>query len=142
MSAERHPVRPHFLLVGDSTDLPAIRRMLERLPVAAYGQVFVEIASRVQIQRFEVPEGVSLTWLLRDGVGDGAARRMAPRGECVVRAVHAWFDEWMFEGGQQAPRVVWIGCSASPRVSRLHRELRARFPLLGGDDRHAPVRGA
>lgn len=131
MTAEHHPERPHFLLVGDSTDLPAMRRMLGRLPVASYGQVFVEIASSIQVQRFDMPEGISLTWLLRDS--DGTARRMAPRGERVVQAVHAWLDEWMFDGAQRAPRVIWIGCSASPRVSRLHRELRARFPELGGD---------
>lgn len=120
--------RPHFLIAGDSADLPVIRRMLGRLPVDAYGQVLVEVASRIQIQRMHLPAEMTLTWLLRDA--DGTARRMAPRGERIVRAVRAWLDEWMGVGGHEAPQVIWIGCAASPRVGRLHRELRDRFPLL------------
>jgi NADPH-dependent ferric siderophore reductase len=102
--------------------------MLGRLPARSYGQVVIEIASAIQIQRIDAPQGMSVTWLRRDA--DGTARRMAPRGELIVRAVGAWFDEWMFEDSSSHPRMVWIGCGASPRVTRLHRELRSRYPTL------------
>jgi len=130
---------PHFLLVGDSTDIPAIESMLAKLPVGAYGQVFVEIASEVQIRPIVVPSRMVLTWLRRDRATREIGR-VAPRGELAARAVTAWVAEWMPESQLEhaRPCVLWIGCSASDRMDSLSRELTA---LLGESRLHHPRSG-
>lgn len=128
METETRAGAPQFLLAGDGTDLPKLARILTRLPADAYGQVFIEVPSSITMHPFRAPRDVTITWLRRD---DAAAGSMASRGELIVRAVSAWFDEWMTDGGSVGPMVIWIGCSASPRVARLHRDLRRRYPQLG-----------
>lgn len=120
------PTRPRFLIAGDATDLPQIREMLGRLPVTAYGQVYVEIASPIQVERWRVPEGMAVTWLRRDlaSLESGAT---VPRGELIRRAVTGWVSEWLPEGGADDPCVLWIGCATSPRVDDLYRELTTRL---------------
>lgn len=117
--------RPRFLIAGDSIDLPQIRDMLRRLPVNAYGQVYVEIAAPIQVERWQVPSGMAITWLRRDLTAT-AVGVAVPRGELVRRAVGAWVDEWL-PGGTAEPCVLWIGCATSPRVDDLYRELSARL---------------
>src|SRR6218665_196692 len=87
----------HILLVGDSTDIPAIRGMVDGLPPTAYGQIFIEVAAEVQVEKWAVPEGLTVTWLLRDSSASGIRSGLAARGELVARAVHAWVAEWMPE---------------------------------------------
>lgn len=55
------------LVAGDETALPAIGRWLEEWPAGARGQVFVEVAEASHRQDLPVPDGVALTWLVRDG---------------------------------------------------------------------------
>jgi NADPH-dependent ferric siderophore reductase len=113
----------HVLFVGDSRDLFAIRNMLVELPATAYGQVFIEIAASIQREQLEAPAGVSVTWLSRDR--DYFAGEVLPvRGQLVSRAVRAWATEWMPQTAtEQDGFVMWVGCSSSPRVSDLYREL-------------------
>ncbi len=115
----------HFLLVGDSTDIGTLRETVRRLPVDGYGQIFVEVASQMQVEQWSVPCGISVTWLCRDRRADA----LVPRGELVVRAVDAWVAEWMPAPGdeQEVPYILWIGCSSSDRVDRLYRELSDRI---------------
>lgn len=58
-------VRPAdwYLLAGDHTALPAISRILERLPADARGQAFVEVPNANEEQDIQHPDGVTLTWL-------------------------------------------------------------------------------
>lgn len=124
-----HDSDAHFLLAGDSTDLRAMRDAVNRLPVNAYGQVFIEVASAVQIQRWDAPSGITVTWLCRDE-SSGPTSRVAPRGELVARALSAWLSEWTPENhtDRDRPHVLWIGCCASEHVDRLYRELASRIP--------------
>ncbi|WP_440707867.1 SIP domain-containing protein [Herbiconiux sp. YIM B11900] len=121
-------VTPHVLLAGDTTDLVPIRRILGELPDDAYGQVYLEIVSPIQIRQLERPAGVNLTWLRRDLVPHGL-REIAPRGELIRSAVTAWVSEWMpeapAEGGERIH--LWVGCNASPRVGSMYRELASRL---------------
>ena len=54
---------PLFLFAGDSSDVPYVQATLERLPVDAFGHVFLEVATSVQIQSLRRPEGMSVHWL-------------------------------------------------------------------------------
>ncbi len=122
--------RAHFLLAGDGDDLPVIRATLRRLPVDAYGQVLLEVASPLQFQPVEAPEGISVTWLFRDGA-DGILAPVPPRGQRIVQALAGWLAEWMPEQHrQQDPLILWIGCCDSALVDDFYVTLRTEFPQL------------
>lgn len=124
----RHVSEPtHFLIVGDSTDLPLLRHMLGRLPVDAYGQMFIEVATAVQVHDWAGPDGLAVTWLVRE-----RSRRFRPRGEAAAQAMLAWVSEWMPEDqdAHSAPYVMWIGCSMSTVMDRLYRQLGDRLDHL------------
>lgn len=73
-------VPPEFgflVLLGDETALPAIGRWVEELPTGARGIVAVEIAGPEEEQKLSVPDGVSLTWLHRDGAAPGSTTLLA-----------------------------------------------------------------
>lgn len=80
------------LVAGDETALPAIGRWLEEWPPGARGQVFVEVERPEHRQDLPVPDGVTLTWLSRDGAEPGTttllfdAVRNAPWWEGTVFA--------------------------------------------------------
>ncbi len=56
-----------YLFAGDETALPAIARMLERLPETASGQAFIEVTDAAEIQPIHSRSNVEITWLTRDG---------------------------------------------------------------------------
>lgn len=118
----------HFLLVGDSADLATLQGIVARLPVNAYGQIFIEVASELQIQNWRVPTGMTVSWLCRDRASS-VVGAVAHQGELVARAVSAWVAEWMPErhGSQASPYVLWIGCAASDHVDGLYQELAHRI---------------
>jgi len=66
-----------LLLVGDETAVPAISAILEQLDPTARGAVFVEVPVSADVQTLEHPEGVSVTWLPRDGADRGSALHAA-----------------------------------------------------------------
>lgn len=131
----------HILLVGDSTDLPAIHDLLRELPPDSYGQVYLEVATAIQIRSIAAPPGVSVSWLCRDrhssDVG-GSPRdigAMARRGELASRAIAAWVAEWQPDASSEGDYLMWIGCSASARVGRLYRALQERLGEPQGERR-------
>jgi len=67
-----------LLLVGDETAVPAVAGILAGLSPDARGAVFLEVPVSGDIQTMQHPEGVTLTWLPRDG---------APRGVALHQAV-------------------------------------------------------
>lgn len=119
----------HFLIVGDAADIPLIRESLDRLPVDAYGQVFVEVASEMQIQRLAAPVGVTVSWLSRDAAVRSRGP-LPPRGELAARAIEAWCAEWSPQDETEQTFVLWIGCSSSGRVDELYRQLGQRMPQV------------
>lgn len=66
-----------LLLVGDETAVPAVAAILGDLAPDAQGAVFLEVPGSPDVQTVEHPEGVSVTWLPRDGVPRGAALHRA-----------------------------------------------------------------
>jgi NADPH-dependent ferric siderophore reductase len=119
---------PRFLIIGDANDLPGVTDMLGRLPIDAYGQVLLEVASEIQVRHITAPAGMSVTWLCRD-----RPRRinepLAPRGELAARALTAWIAEWMPEThtDQADPYVIWIGCATSHRIADVAAGLSRRL---------------
>ncbi|MFE5857051.1 SIP domain-containing protein [Streptomyces sp. NPDC056500] len=92
-SSSLHPEGVDWTLVaGDETALPAIGRWLEEWPAGARGQVFIEVGRPEHRQDLPVPDGVTLTWLSRDGAAPGTttllfdAIRKAPWWEGTVLA--------------------------------------------------------
>ncbi len=105
------------LVAGDSRDIPAVQSICRRLPWNAQGTILLEVAARIQIRHLDVPEGVSVRWLLR---GDSPEMRL--KGERLARAVHAWCVEWTCtEPPQQW--TVWLGPHTPVRVARMARSL-------------------
>ena len=78
----------HFLIVGDTTDLPLLHRMLAQLSDDVFGQVFVEVATPAQISELPAPAGVSVTWLTRE-----TRAGFAPRGERAAQRLFGAPDE-------------------------------------------------
>ena len=64
--------RPHLLLIGDATALPAIARILLDLAPGHTGSVFVEVPCPQDVLDLVVPEGFEVHWIVR---GDGACGR-------------------------------------------------------------------
>lgn len=60
-----------FLIVGDETALPAIWSICEALPTDATGSVLLEVPTSEDILPIEVPTGVELHWLPRNGRAHG-----------------------------------------------------------------------
>lgn len=125
--AKRRTPRTHYLIAGDSIDLPLLEDMVSRLPINAYGQVFVEIEDENQVQQWALPENITVTWLVRD-----EEDVMTPSGELLAGAVTAWAGEWMpdDETAHESPFDLWIGCLTSERVGALSRELAHRLEAL------------
>lgn len=126
-----------MLLAGDSADLRDLRALAATLPADAYGQVYVEVASALQIEPLDLPARVAATWLVREGDAG-----VAPRGALLTAAVTAWIDEWMPEGVRDDRRIAWVGCAAAPRLAARYRRLQERsmsaaamgLPVVGIDD--------
>ncbi|WP_433548450.1 siderophore-interacting protein [Streptomyces sp. CA-294286] len=72
------PAADWHLLVGDESALPAIAASLERMPRGAVVHAFIEVQDAAEEQKIVTPDGVSVTWLHRDG---------RPVGEQLVAAV-------------------------------------------------------
>ena len=117
MRAHRGRPGPTVLLLGDSTDLAELGVILSTLPRDAYGQVFVEVASEVQIECLATPARVAVTWLVRE-----TEAGMTTRGEQLVRAVDGWLTEWA--PAMDARSIVWVGCSARPEIADRYRAIR------------------
>ncbi|GEP39680.1 siderophore-interacting protein [Nocardioides psychrotolerans] len=66
-----------LLLVGDETAVPAVAGILRDLPATARGAAFLEVPRSGDVQTIQHPEGVSVTWLPRDGAERGTALHQA-----------------------------------------------------------------
>ncbi len=55
-----------YVIAVDDTGLPAARQIVADLPESARGRILVEVAHAADIESWERPAGLSLTWLPRD----------------------------------------------------------------------------
>lgn len=69
-----------LLLVGDETAVPAIISILESLPGDASGSAFLEVPVAGDVQEISAPEGVTVTWLPREGEAVGGPSLAAVGG--------------------------------------------------------------
>ncbi|MFT4258397.1 SIP domain-containing protein [Microbacterium sp.] len=106
-----------LLIAGDVNDVGRIAEICARLPWDAQGVVLLEAAARIQQRYIDMPNGVSVRWLLR---GDGLDQ--PTRGERLGRAVHAWCVEWVCDE-PDAQWTVWLGPHTPPRIARMARSL-------------------
>jgi NADPH-dependent ferric siderophore reductase len=72
-----------LLLAGDETAVPAIASILERLPHDARGEVVLEVPVSGDFLDLAAPEGVTVTWLPRDGAAHGSRLVPAVQAACV-----------------------------------------------------------
>lgn len=104
-------------IAGDAADAALIAGICARLPWDAQGVVLFEAAARIQRRHIDVPEGVSVRWLVR---GDGT--RAHAKGERLAHAVHAWCVEWACDE-PAAHWTVWLGPHTPPHVAQMARSL-------------------
>ncbi|WP_375462989.1 DUF2218 domain-containing protein [uncultured Methylobacterium sp.] len=82
------------LLVGDETALPAIGRILERLPAQAEGIAVIEVGDAVDELPLVHPEGVALRWLHRGNAPAGSTTLLQDALRAIPipddRTVFAW----------------------------------------------------
>lgn len=121
MRSHRGRPGPTVLLAGDSADLRDLSALAATLPADAYGQVYVEVASAVQIEAMPTPVRVAVTWLVRE-----SATGVAERGVLLTAAIDAWIAEWMPAGERNDGRIAWVGCSAAPHIADRYRLLQER----------------
>ncbi len=108
----------HWVLVADETGLPAVAVIIEQLPEGATADVLAEVA--VEGERQELPErdGVSVTWLHRDGAEAGTTSLLSD----AARQLPA-FDR---------PTYVWGG-GESRTMTAVRRYVRDERGLGRGD---------
>jgi NADPH-dependent ferric siderophore reductase len=94
-----------YIFAADSSALPALSAHLERLPANARGMAFVEVDNADEEQTLAHPEGITLTWLHRNGMLPADRTLLAE----AVRQV-PWPDADLF---------FWIAGEASA-VAALH----------------------
>lgn len=75
-----------LLLAGDETAVPAIASILEELPLSARGEALLEVPTAADVLPVSAPDGVTVTWLPRDG---------ARHGDLLVPAVRAAADRML-----------------------------------------------
>jgi len=105
------------LIAGDAADVGLIAAIAARMPWDAEGVILIEAAARIQFRHIDVPEGVSVRWLLR---GDGIHQHA--KGERLANAVHSWCVEWTCSE-PPAQWTVWLGPHTPPHVARMARSL-------------------
>jgi len=105
------------LIAGDAHDVPVIVEVCRLLPWDAMGTVLLEVSAPIQKRRIDVPEGVSVRWLVR---GEGTAARA--RGERLGMAVHGWCMEWAC-AEPHVQWTVWLGAHTPPHVAKSARSL-------------------
>ncbi|SFM60894.1 NADPH-dependent ferric siderophore reductase, contains FAD-binding and SIP domains [Pseudonocardia ammonioxydans] len=109
-----------YLLAGDLTALPAIARILERLPDDARGWAFVEVADATEELPLTAPEGIEIRWVHRGGEQAGYSAVL----ERAVTAVRPPADARVF---------AWVAGEATS-IKPVRRWLRDELGL-GPEDR-------
>jgi len=72
-----------YLLLGDETALPAIARILERLPAGVRARVLLEVADAAERQALTSAAALELDWLQRDGRPAGSTTLLAEAAKAL-----------------------------------------------------------
>jgi NADPH-dependent ferric siderophore reductase len=104
------------VLAGDETALPGIARILESLPAAATGHVFIEVDSLADELPLSAPSAMSLVWLHRNGAPAGTTTLLPD----ALRAIR-WPDDL-------TRAFVWGGCEHKA-FSAIYRHLKTDIGL-------------
>jgi NADPH-dependent ferric siderophore reductase len=83
------------LLAGDETALPAIARILEKMPATAAGHAFIEIADRYEEIPLLAPPGIAITWLHRNGAAAGSTTLLTDAARNAQWPDHADVFAWV-----------------------------------------------
>lgn len=94
-----------------------IADVCRRLPWDAMGVVLLGAMMQAQIRRLDVPEGVSVRWLI-----PGESIQVRTPGERLGLAVHAWCVEWTC-GEPPLSWTLWLAPHTPPHVARMARSL-------------------
>lgn len=105
-----------YVLAGDETGLPAIARIVEKLPVDAQGMAFIEIATPSEEQCLRHPPGIHLHWLHRNGAPAGTTSLL----QDALRGLL-----WPEDLGKV---FFWGGCEYEA-FRKIHRMLRTEIKL-------------
>jgi NADPH-dependent ferric siderophore reductase len=77
------PSSDWYLIVGDETALPAIGRMLERLPEGARGVAVIEVADELEEQDLSSPADIDIRWVHRNGAPGGTTTHLLDAATAV-----------------------------------------------------------
>lgn len=99
------------LLAGDETAIPAMARILERLPEATRGIALIEAEDAREVQDLAHPPGIEIRWLFRNGLEAG---RNTLLGDAVMAV------DWPDSGTTYA----WLGAeeATARRIRTFWRE--------------------
>lgn len=110
--ASKHPRALH-LVTADETSLTDLELLLATLPLCSTGRVFVEVPDESQIFTLRAPARMTVTWLARSRrSGAPGSGHACASGEALRRAVTAWADEMLCDGGAAnacAPSITLLG---------------------------------
>ena len=60
------PIRKHYFMAGDSSSIPAIAALLEKMPSDAHGKVVLRLDSQDDVRELKKPAGVDVVWICGD----------------------------------------------------------------------------
>lgn len=136
-------IDPEFLdcvlAAGDIGDLPGLRAWCAALPADAYGRIFLEVFSPIQIEPLPAPPGVGVTWICREGLRISPRPGIGiPRGQALADAVDAWLDEWLrADPGAGRHFLLWTGARSSSVMRSFWNRVEAELTEIWSG-RHLP----
>lgn len=112
-----------IVLAGDETAAPAIARILEDLHGESItGVAFIEVPSEEDILDIEVPPGIDIQWLAREG---------APHGEALIPAVLSHLGTKLNDASVHAPDTADELLWETPVYSGAGEEIIPETPTVG-----------
>lgn len=89
------PEADWYLMGADETGIPAMARLLARLPETTSGLAFVEVADDSERQELPTRTGIEVQWIYRNGIPAGEDTRLAEAVRSVTwptdRPTFGWF---------------------------------------------------
>lgn len=127
------------LAAGDVADIDGLRAWCSMLPDDAYGQIFMEVFSPIQIVTLPTPPRVGVTWICREQLRSSTRPGIGiPRGQALADAVDAWLDEWLrADPATGRSFLLWTGARSSSIMNSFWIRLEAELTEIWSG-RHLP----